>query len=115
MAGFRRTTRVTSERRAPTTWPRELAQIASGLLVVSDQHEILQDRGGVGERARTGDCRLHIEEHLGDHGMLADRLSHLDALRRVFGRLLEGRRRDADALNADAEPRLVHEREDPLP
>src|SRR5438034_9430337 len=47
--------------------------------------------------------------------MLADRLAHLDPLRCVLGGLLERGCRDADALDTDAQTRLVHECEDLLP
>src|SRR5207247_2773634 len=93
----------------------ELAQIAGGLLVVAEQHEVLQHRRRVREGSRTRDGRFHVDQHLGDHRVLADRLAHLDPLRRVVGCLLERGRRDADALDTDAETRLVHERQDPLP
>src|SRR6266566_134254 len=76
---------------------------------------VLYHGGRVCECARAGHGRLHVEEHLGDHGVLADRLSHLDALRRVLRGPLERRGRDTDALDPDAESRLVHEREDLLP
>ena len=93
----------------------ELAQIAGGLLVVAEQHEVLQHCRRVRESSRTRDGRLHVEQHLGDHRMLADRLAHLDPLRCVLGGLLERGRRDADALDTDAQTRLVHKRDDLLP
>src|SRR5213593_2624266 len=88
---------------------------ARRLLISAEQHQVLKDGGLVRERPRTGHGRLHVKEHLRHHGMLADRLSHLDALGAVLRGLLECRGRHADALDANAEARLVHKREDLLP
>ena len=82
---------------------RELARVARRVLVAAEHDEVLEHRGLVREGARARDRRLHLEQHLGDHRVLADGLAHLDALRGVVGGLRERGRRDADPLDADAQ------------
>ena len=94
---------------------RELAGVARRGLIPAEDRAVLQHGSLVRERARARDGRLHVEEHLRDHRVLADRLAHLDAGRRVLARLRQRGGRDTDPLDADAEPRLVHEREDLFP
>ena len=82
--------------------------------------DIHRDRGGIADRARGGGQRAHLHQHPLDVGMhddgvepvalLADGAA-LAALLRERQRLLVGAVGDADALEADAEPGLVHHRE----
>src|SRR5436309_14300976 len=94
---------------------RELAQPPRRALVGAVHDRVLQRRGLDHERATTGDRRLHLHQHLGDHRVLADRPTHLDAPRGVVLRRGERGLRDAEALDADADARLVHETRDAAP
>ena len=89
------------------------------LLVGAAMGAVDGDGGGVGNRARGAGERAHGEQHALDVGMHDDRAhavlhaggAALLALARIGERLLGSALGDADALQRDREPRLVHHRE----
>ena len=97
------------------------AAASARVLAIRGAHrDVERDRGGVADGAGGGGQRAHLHQHALDVGMHDDRVgavglvadgAALAALLRERQRLLIGAVGDADALEADAEPGLVHHRE----